>query len=328
METQTYIECKRNSHGNVLYVYEQSAELNDNPIQIDEIILPESSEGVSSVQTNGKFIVASFVNHGEQRQSGAGAVFVFKKKNDGKFHLIQTITPPIDKFLIENSNTLNFGIDLELTDENLFITCSPNLTKLVDGRDDPVNDHSYIGIYEYGEFFFELVQEFHGIKRSPQDDVIGTEVGNLTNSQDTGGPVFGGINSLAASNSDLIFKGILSPENASGIREGRGFLTAIKLNGTWVINADNPIMHPNWESDNHVSAGLSMQYSDNLDYSKPVINKEWLVYSTFNVLNGSQFEPIIVIYKKDTTGYFKLFQTLNYGEDYATSSGLNCLKVK
>ena len=65
METQTYIECKQNSHGNVLYVYEQSAELNDNPIQIDEIILPESSEGVSSVQTNGKFIVASFVNHGE-----------------------------------------------------------------------------------------------------------------------------------------------------------------------------------------------------------------------------------------------------------------------
>ena len=39
METQTYIECKQNSHGNVLYVYEQSAELSDNPIQIDEIIL-------------------------------------------------------------------------------------------------------------------------------------------------------------------------------------------------------------------------------------------------------------------------------------------------
>ena len=127
METQTYIECKKNSHGSVLYVYSQSPRSEEDPQLLEEIVLPESSEDVYKVVNNDKFICASFINHGKNIVSGSGGVMVYRKKNDGKFHYIQTIKIDSGKVLITDESQLNFGIDLELTDENLFITCSPTI---------------------------------------------------------------------------------------------------------------------------------------------------------------------------------------------------------
>ena len=62
METQTYIECKKNSHGSVLYVYSQSPHSEVAPTQVEEIVLPDSAEDVTNVVTNGEFIVVSFIS--------------------------------------------------------------------------------------------------------------------------------------------------------------------------------------------------------------------------------------------------------------------------
>ena len=179
---------QKNSHGSVLYVYSQSPRSEEDPQLLEEIVLPESSEDVYKVVNNDKFICASFINHGTNVVSGSGGVMVFRKRNDGKFHYIQTIQIDSNKVTITDENQLNFGIDLELTDENLFITCSPTIE---DG-----DSHSYIGVYEFGEFFWELVQEFYGADA----DNASFKLDEFAYDQITGKSIYGGINSLRSNN--------------------------------------------------------------------------------------------------------------------------------
>ena len=87
METQTYIECERNTSGNVLFVYTRPPYSDGEPSLVDEIVLPNSTDEVTSVATNGKYVVVSFANHGTETESGAGAVLVYKLRNDKQYHL-------------------------------------------------------------------------------------------------------------------------------------------------------------------------------------------------------------------------------------------------
>ena len=91
METQTYIECKKNSHGSVLYVYSQSPRSEEDPQLLEEIILPESSDDVYKIVNNDKFIAASFVNHGTQIVPGTGGVMIFKKGMMVRFILLKIL---------------------------------------------------------------------------------------------------------------------------------------------------------------------------------------------------------------------------------------------
>lgn len=312
METQTYIECKKNSHGSVLYVYSQSPRSEEDPQLLEEIILPESSEDVYKVVNNDTFIVASFVNHGTQIVPGTGGVMVFKKRNDGKFHFIQTIKLDSEKIVITDENQLNFGIDLELTDENLFITCTPTIEN---------NDkHSYIGVYEYGEFFWELVQEFYGADA----DNASFKLDEFAYDQLTGKSIYGGINSLAATTTDFVFCSNIT-ESEERPQNQKGFYSCIKLNGTWLLDVENPILHPQCKDD--VVGGTVVDNSTKI-IGKPCMFEEWLSVSSYKCIKNSELEnklpnedgdaisfiPCVLIYKKDDDGMFTFFQYLEYEE--------------
>ena len=312
METQTYIECKKNSHGSVLYVYSQSPRSEEDPQLLEEIILPESSEDVYKVVNNDTFIVASFVNHGTQIVPGTGGVMVFKKRNDGKFHFIQTIKLDSEKIVITDENQLNFGIDLEITDENLFITCTPTIEN--------GDKHSYIGVYEYGEFFWELVQEFYGADA----DNASFKLDEFAYDQLTGKSIYGGINSLAATTTDFVFCSNIT-ESEERPKNQKGFYSCIKLNGTWLLDVENPILHPQCNDD--VVGGIVVGNSDKI-IGKPCMFEEWLSVSSYKCIKNSELEnklpnedgdaisfiPCVLIYKKDDDGMFKFFQYLEYEE--------------
>ena len=312
METQTYIECKKNSHGSVLYVYSQSPRSEEDPQLLEEIILPESSEDVYKVVNNDTFIVASFVNHGTQIVPGTGGVMVFKKRNDGKFHFIQTIKLDSEKIVITDENQLNFGIDLELTDENLFITCTPTIEN--------GDKHSYIGVYEYGEFFWELVQEFYGADA----DNASFKLDEFAYDQLTGKSIYGGINSLAATTTDFVFCSNIT-ESEERPQNQKGFYSCIKLNGTWLLDVENPILHPQCKDD--VVGGTVVDNSTKI-IGKPCMFEEWLSVSSYKCIKNSELEnklpnedgdaisfiPCVLIYKKDDDGMFTFFQYLEYEE--------------
>ena len=120
---------------------------------LQELVLPESADDVGKIVTNGNFIVASLINHGTNTDEGSGAVIVYKKRNNGLFSYLQTIESSIENLVISIPENLDFGIDIELTDDNLIITNERTLSSM--------DAHSYIAIYEYGEFYWELVQEIY-----------------------------------------------------------------------------------------------------------------------------------------------------------------------
>ena len=312
METQTYIECKKNSHGSVLYVYSQSPRSEEDPQLLEEIVLPESSEDVYKVVNNDKFICASFINHGANVVQGSGGVMVFRKRNDGKFHFIQTIQIDSNKVTITDGNQLNFGIDLELTDENLFITCTPTIEN--------GDSHSYIGVYEFGEFFWELVQEFYGADA----DNASFKLDEFAYDQITGKSIYGGINSLAATTTDFVFCSNIT-ESEDRPQNQKGLYSCIKLNGTWLLDIENPILHPQF---NDTSVGGAVVANSTSIIGKPCMYDEWLAVSSYKCIKNSElqnktpnedeneisFIPCVLIYKKDEDGLFKFFQYLEYEE--------------
>ena len=126
---------------------------------------------------------------------------VYKKRNDGKFHFIQTIKLDLSKVEITDKEDLNFGLDIELTDDNLFITCEPTIND--------VDKHSYIGIYEYGEFYWELVQEFYG----SATDAISFKIDEFAYDELTGKKYFWRSKLLLASETDFVFNSNISQMN-------------------------------------------------------------------------------------------------------------------
>ena len=146
----------------------------------------------------------------------------------------------------------------------------------------------------------------------------------------TGKSIYGGINSLSASNSDFVFCSNISESEQRPYNQ-QGLFSCIKLNGTWLLDIDNPILHP--QSDDS-ELGNSVIQNTNAIIGKPCINNSWLSVSSYKCIkngdlvdklpnedeNEVSFIPCVLIYKKDDDGMFKFFQYLEYDEKYRLST--------
>ena len=289
-DAENLIHCEKNTHGGSIYVYVQPIRAEDSPVLLQELVLPESADDVGKIVTNGNFIVASLINHGVDTDEGSGAVIVYKKRNNGLFSYLQTIESSIENLVqISVPENLDFGIDIELTDDNLIITNERTLSSM--------DAHSYIAIYEYGEFYWELVQEiFNDEKLNEKSYVSNT----LTS-------VYGGEHSLVADSNNLFFKSYVLYE---GVSTGSyAFLHASKIIGTFVIDFDNPIRHPQ-EGDASIKHKLKIIHT--FLFGDPKLYGDYLMIPSVEFIDSVAYVPSVLIYKRNDQGKFLYTSTLSY----------------
>ena len=298
METENLIHCEKNTHGGSIYVYVQPVRAEDSPVLLQELVLPESANDVGKIVTDGAFIVASLINHGADTNEGPGAVIVYKKRNNGLFSYLQTIEAPLSTVEISVETNLDFGIDMVITDDNLIITTEPTLAS--------TDSHSYIAIYEYGEFYWELVQEIFNDEKLNEKSYV----------SDTFTSVYGGEHSLVADNNNLIFKSYALYDNAS--TGSYAFLHASKIIGTFVIDFDNPIRHPQEEGDASIKT-LIENNSHNL-FGDPKLYNDYLMIPSVEFIDSANYVPAVLIYKRNEQGKFVYTSTLSYAVEHKLTS--------
>ena len=105
----------------------------------------------------------------------------------------------------------------------------------------------------------------------------------------------------------------------------KGLYSCIKLNGTWLLDIENPILHPQYNDESFRGAVVS---NSTKIIGKPCMYDEWLAVSSYKCIKNSElqnktpnedeneisFIPCVLIYKKDEDGLFKFFQYLEYEE--------------
>ena len=256
------------------------------------MVLPESADDVGKIATNGGFIVASLINHGTDAEEGPGAVIVYKKRNNGLFSYLQTIEAPISTIEILQDTNLDFGIDIEITNDNLIITNQFTLAS--------TDSHSYIAIYEFGEFYWELVQEIY-------NDTLLNEKSLYSNSQTS---IYGGKDSLVADENNLFFKSyILDEDSVDGTF---GFLVAPKIVGTFVIDYENPIKHPQ-EMREETIKSVIYDKSHHI-FGDPKL-QDYLIIPSVEFIDQITFVPSVIIYQRNEQGQFVYSQMLSYPVD-------------